>query len=382
MSTKQYWWFFFGIYGLEITDDIWSKEKMLFGDATIAAANTNLYQEIKQIDEEKQIVFESVIGIRPWKDTLGIDMSSVKFGSLIQQPIPNSFIVIKRRKKASKQEVLEDALSRAKEIAAMLTIARSHNSMSVEGFIDVSGLERSPIIGVIPYSWLDEESGQIEAQHKFYNGSWLRQPDTFSLEQLFDSFEKGNYLQTTDNKFWSIHSEDHFISTIRTFNRSSAQKRLVRAAVHLYEAHHAPTPEQRLTQSVTSLEMLFPGSTNFSLLTQRLKALLIIDSTSHEIVDRIMKLRHGYVHNGDKIDSPSGNLALGIASMTMYCFAEAISSFGNIEALVDRLDLIASVQMSSSLSEEDKQLLIEKIGNITKITKEKWIKLRAIEKVK
>ena len=128
--------------------------------------------------------------------------------------------------------------------------------------------------------------------------------------------------------------------------------------------------------------MLFSdGITNFSLLTQRLKSLLLLDAISQDKIDLIMKLRHGYVHHGDKIDSKEGDLAVYIASMTMYCFAEAVSSLGNIKVLEDRLDLIASVQQSTSLSVEERQLLLEKIGNLTKNTQNGLINLQAIEKL-
>jgi hypothetical protein len=381
MSVSKSWYFFFGFYGLSITDDIWSPDNMLFGNATIAPVNINVFQESKQVDESEHLNVQAMMGIRPWRDIL--DVSSIPFGDLIQQPIPNSFIVVKRRKQANKlEETFDDALLRAREIAAMLTIARSHYSFSIDGFIDISGLNRSTTIGIIPYSWFDDETGKIEAKHQFYSSPWLRQPDMLSLKQLFSSHEQGTHLQTTNNRFWSIHSTDHFIASLKAYKRSSAQQRLVRAALHLYEAHHAPTPEQRLTQSVTSLEMLFSdGITNFSLLTQRLKSLLLLDATSHDKIDLIMKLRHGYVHHGDKIDSKEGDLAVYIASMTMYCFAEAVSSLGNIKVLEDRLDLIASVQQSTSLSVEERQLLLEKIGNLTKNTQDGLINLQAIEKL-
>lgn len=378
MSAKRSWWFFIGLYGLALTDDTWTLEKMLFGDATIAPANTRAFLENSQADESSRIGIEAMMGTRPWREIL--DMTSIPFGNLIQQPAPNSFIVVRRNKNQKRlTEVTNSALSRAREIAAMLTIARSHGSLSIDGFMDVSGLDRSPTVGLIPYSRLDGATGQVVAQQRVYSARWLRtRPDTFSTQQLFSSLEQGSYLPTVNDKAWSIYGEEQFIATMKNYKRSSAQQRLVRAALHLYDAHHSSTPEQRLTQAVTSLEMLFSGTTNFSKLTQRLKSLLPLDSTSHDRIDLVMRLRHGYVHNGDRVDPPAGDLALGLASMTMYCFGEAVSSFTSVEALEDRLDLIASVQQSTSLIEEERQVLLGHIGNVAPKTKEQWLKLRSV----
>ncbi|MFN6571905.1 hypothetical protein [Dendronalium sp. ChiSLP03b] len=377
MTAKHSWWFFVGLYGLTLTDNNWTPEQMLFSDSTIAPTNLFL-QANEETDEAARAATLAMLGMRPWREIL--DMSSVKFGNLIQQPPPDAFIAIRRNRKPNKEnEIAESALNRAREIAAMLTIARSHGSFAIDGFMDVSSLERTPTIGIIPYPRLDNATGQFSSQHRIYCARWLREPDRFSLAELSSSLEQGTSLQTIDGRVWSIYVADHFITVMKTFKRTAAQQRLVRAALHLYDAHHCATPEQRLTQAVTSLEMLFSGTTNFSLLTRRLSALLPIDTQNHEKIELVMKLRHGYVHNGDRIEQSAGDLTLGLAAMAMYCFAEAISYFPTIEVFEDRLDLISSIQQSTSLSQTERQSLLNNVGSVAPITKTRWLELRSSE---
>lgn len=244
MSKRPQRWHLFGLYGFAVSSEDWESAP-LFGDATLVPADFTK-------DFADPATADWMVGSVPYRDK--VDVSQVSFGDLIAQPKPNSFIAV-RRQHDPKHSAGEkaSASTRAREIAALLTVARSHYSNQVDGFMDVTTLDRSPVCGVVKLPVLDVDSKQIvETIDRVYAARWLREPDRGTTDEVRKALADGAVLETRATTRWRLDRADPFVDLMVRTKRTPAEQRIARAAMQLYAAHYGVGPDERLGQAITS----------------------------------------------------------------------------------------------------------------------------------
>jgi hypothetical protein len=374
MSERHY---VFGFYGLRIhkTNDI----PWLFSDATLDCLDIVLNQQFTDNPQQNKVI-EAAFGLRPLSDAC--DLSNIPCGESYQCiPQPDSLILIKRKSKTKDNdiEMALDAQKRAREISALLCICRSFGSLSISGYMDSSYLHESPLMSIKVMPFVEPSTNRFKSTLEPIKPSWIREPDALTDKQLLNALIDGIPIKTTSGRAWSIHKKIPFVRIMLKHKRNPSEQRLVRASVFAYHAHHALTPESRLAQIVTSLEMLFPGNTNFELLKQRLSQLYIFDDGGHDKISKLMDYRHLYVHDGELVSAEAANFALGIAAGIMHCYAEGLEKYSHTEALVKRLDILHKASELMCCGETEKKVIGDIFQSISNGTKDLFSMLRKSE---
>lgn len=372
MSERHY---AIGLYGLKVDRKI-DDMPWLFSDATLDCVDINLFQQYTENTQQRAVI-EAAFGFRPWADA--IDLSKVPLNEQFQRATPpDSFILVKRNPKANVNdtEILLDVQKRSREIASLFCICRSFGSMGISGYMDSTYLHESPLIGIKVIPFVEPSINSCGYTLEVVKPSWIRKPDMVSAEQIRNAVINGIPIRTTSGRAWSIHKEIPFVRIMLKHKRSPSEQRLVRASVFAYHAHHASTPELRLAQAVTSMEMLFPGNTNFELLKQRLSQLYISDDGSQDKISKLMDCRHRYVHDGEPVSADAADFALGISAGIMHCYAEGLEKYDNTEALVKRLDLLRKAGELMLCGETEKKGIGDIFQPIANATKDLFLMLR------
>ena len=371
MSERHY---VFGLYGLKI--DKKNDMPWLFSDATLDCLDIILHQQFTETPQQK-IAIEAAFGLRPLSDAC--DLSIIPCGESFQRIAqPDSLILIKRKSKTKDNDVemALNAQKRAREISALLCICRSFGSLSISGYMDSTYLHESPLMSIKVMPFFEPSTNRFKSTLEPIKPSWIREPDVVTEEQLRNAVIDGIPIRTTTGKAWSIHKEIPFVRIMLKHKRSPSEQRLVRASVFAYHAHHASSPELRLAQAVTSMEMLFLGNTNFELLKQRLSQLYIFDDGGHDKISKLMDCRHLYVHDGEPVSAEAANFALGIVAGIMHCYAEGLEAYYNTEALVKRLDILHKASELMCCGETEKKVIGDIFQPISNGTKDLFLMLR------
>jgi len=368
-----------GLYGLKLEKKI-DAMPWLFNDATLECADINLFQQYSANDQERAVI-EVAFGARQWSD---VDLTKIPFGDQFQRVAPpDSFILIKRKQnaKVNDSEMSLDVQKRARELSSLLCICRSFGSWDVSGYMDFTYLHESPLIGVKVIPYFEPSTNKFKSTLEPSIPSWIRKPDVISYEQLRNAVIDGTPIKTTSGKAWSIHKEIPFVRIMLKQKRTPSEQRLVRASVVAYHAHHASSPELRLAQAVTSMEMLFPGNTEFKQLIQRLSQLNIFDDGSRDKINDIMTCRHLYVHDGQLVPEGAAKLALGISATIMHCYAEGLEKYDNKDALIKRLDLLEKARELMVCGEAEKKVISNIFPPISTNTKDLLLQLRKSDQI-
>lgn len=364
-----------GLYGLKVDSKNDSKP-WLFNDATLVCADLDMFRRYSSNDHGRAVI-EAFFGVRQWADAF--DVASVPFSDRFQRTSPpDSFILIKRKPKLRNDDTAMalDVQKRAREISSFLCLCRSFGTLNISGYMDSTYLHESPMVGFKVIPFFEPDSARFKSTHQITTPSWIRRPDVITIDQLHNSLIDGAPILSSSGNAWSIHKEIPFVRIMMKQKRTPSEQRLVRASIVAYHAHHATSPELCLAQAVTSMEMLFPGNTEFKLLVQRLAQLNIYDNGSRDKINDIMDCRHRYVHDGESVPKGAAQLALGISATIMHCYAEGLEKHENTDALVRRLDLLEKARELMTCGEPEKRAIGSVFSPIATNTKDLLIQLR------
>lgn len=246
-------------------------------------------------------------------------------------------------------------IGRVREVAALLTLARSFGTLAVDGIWDMALVASSAAIGVYPMLWLEADGGALQAKHKIVAPRWARDPDRLTTDDLARSWAGEHFLTAAGGRRWAVPASVPLFALLgRRSRRTPVQQTAVRAALHLYQAHAANEASGRLIQAVTSLEMLFPGTTHYEQLMRRVAVLAPVTEESREHTDRIFRARHSFVHAGEPVPDGLADLALGFSALVIACFVEASSLLErNAEDLARYLDLVEAIRRAAPADVKD-----------------------------
>ncbi len=318
--TNQNWLIFFPMYGIDITDAEHDLDKPMFGDCTIVSS--------KHVPELKAVV----------PMMLPNDFRTPAGGAVAVEKVFPALLAVRRKGSISVDDypsnspLIEDARSRAYKLSALLSIVL----LAENNYPNTCALAEQVHSANNLGATLDSEKRMVVPGGSPTWGFTTKYPApgsklSLSREELSSKLFTGKFVALSE-----------IVAGRRANLDVTHVKTIVRSSLAIADAIQAITPSTQLLSAVTALEILLAGNDEtFASVQRRLGALLGTTAIERYNAEGILKARHGYVHEGDKLEVsliPLRAIGLGISALARY--AEAAQAFPHKQAVMDYLDFI------------------------------------------
>ena len=341
MRVSHKYWYLVGLHGFRLTEDEDGVEHPIFGDTTICSIETisQMVSATLSEDETKHVL--AVIGVSNLLDI--VDINQVPNAERIVDIPPDSFIAVQRSHCGEHEAAFESARNRAEEIAMLLSLSFTANTSFIRPFLPSQMAKCYTPIAVHAVSAIDDNGSFVQGKYTFIGSPVDLTVEPVSKVDLRASTNCSSSIQSSNNKLWSISPTHELPRILAAQKRNPVEHLVVGACNRIFRGFNEVTPGARLTAAITSMEMLLlEQSSNFKLLQSRLKALLTIDEQSHSVIDKLMQHRHDFVHEGKEPTKEASDMALSLATFTVWAYSAVCKQYPAREYVIRYLDFITA----------------------------------------